>query len=97
MDALATGWQRQAFEAFRQAETAHTVVALRTLRGALDPFIREHRELMARLQARRLSAVHDADRWSDVVLGVSIAAVVVGSLALALVPGRRPPRRVLEA
>jgi len=97
LDGLAAGWESQVVQAFRQAETAHTVVALRMLRGALNPFIREHRGLMAALQSRRLTAVHDADRWSDVVLGVSIAAVVLGSLGLALVAGRRPPRRVLEA
>ena len=96
LDALAAGWRRQVVTAFQQALIAHTVVALRTLRGALDPFIREHRGLMAALQSRRLTAVHDADRWSDVVLGVSIAAVVLGTLALALVAGRRPPRRLRE-
>ena len=96
LDLLANAWRRGVGRALQSASIGHTVAALRVLDGALNPFIRDHARLMATLQSRRLDAVHDADRWSAVVLGVSIAAVVLGCLALALVAGRRPARGPLR-
>ena len=97
LGAAADAYRTRAARALQLANTSHTVAALRAMRGALNPFRRAHGRLMSTLQSRRLDAVRDADRWSNVVLGVSIAAVVLGCLALALVVGRRPARGPLRA
>jgi CHASE3 domain sensor protein len=93
LSALADAYRTRAARALQVASTSHTVAALRAMRGALNPFRRAHGRLMSTLQSRRLNALHEADRWSNVVLGVSIAAVVLGCLALALIAGRRPRPR----
>jgi CHASE3 domain sensor protein len=97
LSAFADAYRSRAARALQLANVSQTIRALRVIRGALNPFRHAHARLMATLQSRRLDAVREADRWSNVVLGVSIAAVVLGCLALALIAGRRPGRGPLQA
>jgi len=94
LNALANQWQSVNVKAITAAGSGQTVRALRMTRGSLNPFIREHRQLMALLQQRRLDAVSQADHWSAISYWISNGAIALGGLILVFF-AVRIARRVL--
>ena len=82
LNTLANEWQTVNFRAMTIAEIGRTVRALKMTRGTLNPFIREHRQLMTLLQERRLDAVSQADHWGAISYWISNAAIGLGGLIL---------------